>query len=635
LSGGSVSGTTSLLPAGSYDVIAHYGGDATYGGSYSNSVSVTVSKENSTVFLPGLQLGGATVTSVKYDDPYTLIAGVENAGGKTCNPPPYGKITCPTGTISLSDGSVSLGNGPYTMDSTAFIQTPVAAFVLAAGMHTLTAQYGGDSNYNAGAASVAITVTPAGTSMAMPSVYNAAVGQGATINVTVNTTSYGVAPTGTIKFYANGKALSGTTTYGTYNGGPGYYASLSAWFNSSANAFPSPGSYTITASYSGDANYNSSTSAATNITVLYPVPVVTTTPASQTIAYGATATVKALVSGGNKTVYPSGTITFVDNGTGIVSGPATCTSTTDSSGNYACQASASFTVTDANGVWANYSGDTNYPASSGFASILMPDFYLVYPYQVTLTAGQSQNVTINLGSLNGFNGTITNLGCSGLPAETTCTFNPTQLTADPNQWVSTTLTITTTAIGQSRARLRAGRIGSPWLSLPGLLLVGVCFIGISSPRRRALPVVLMLLATALLLPSCGGGSNGGGGGGHNNPVPSITSLSPSQVAAGSQINSITVNGANFMSSSTVTLGGVAASGYMPSPNQIVIFPSTSQLATVAQLPVVVTNPGPGGGPSKPMNLVVTTGTPTGNFNITITAASGGLTHSTQLNLYVQ
>jgi len=635
LSGGTVTGNTSVLPAGTYNVIAHYGGDGTYGGSYSNSVSVTVSKENSTVSLPGLLLNGNTVTSVKYDDQYTLVAGVENASGKTCNSPPFGEITCPTGTISLSDGSVSLGNGPYTLDRTGFIQTPAQAFILAVGNHTLNAQYSGDSNYNTGSASVTITVTPAATWMPAPSAYGATVGQSTSLNVSVNTTSYGVAPTGTVTFYANGKALTGTPSYNSYNGGYGYYASLSAYLTTAANAFPSPGTYAITASYSGDTNYTASTSAATNITVQYPTPNITMTPQSQTVNYGGTATVTALVSGGNKKAYPGGTVTFFDNGT--VSGPTTCTKTTDANGYYACQVTASYTVTDGNGVWANYSGDSDYPSSSAYATILMPDFSVsTGTYQVTLPAGQSQDVSIGVGSISGFSGTVANFTCSGLPAEATCTFNPTLVTANPNgQQVSTTMTITTAAVGQSRSRLRAGRLGGVWLSMMGLLLVGMCFVGFSNPRKRAVSIVMMLLAVALMLPSCGGSSSGGGGG-QNNPVPSITSLSPSQVAAGSQMNSgLTINGTNFMGGATITLGGVQASGTIPSASQIIVYPTSNQLATIAQLPVVVTNPPPGGGPSNAVNFVVTTGTPTGSFPITVTATSGGLTHSTQLYLTVQ
>jgi Pro-kumamolisin, activation domain/Bacterial Ig-like domain (group 3) len=638
LSGGSFSGNTSLLPAGTYDVIAHYGGDGTYGGSYSSTVSVIVSKENSTVNLPGLQLNGTAVTTVKYDDPYTLTAAVENAGGKLCNPPPYGQIVCPTGTISLTDNNVSLGNGTYTLDSTGSIQTTTAAFVLPTGTHPLTAQYNGDTNYNAGTASVAITVTPAATSLSTLYVNNASVGQSAAINVSVNTTSYGAAPGGTVTFYANGKAITGTVSYNPQNGGPGYDASLNVWLYSDTSAFPTPGNYTITATYSGDANYTGSTSSATTITVLYPIPSLTITPQSQTVNYGGTATLTALVSGGNKSSYPTGTITFTNNGTGAtLSGPTTCAKATDSSGNYACQASASYTVTDGYGVLANYSGDNNYPSSNNYAAVIMPDFYLNNPGGITLTAGQSQSVTIGLGSQNGFAGVVSNFVCSGLPAETTCTFNPPQVTAAVNASNTTTLTITTTAIGQSRNRLRAGGLSAGWLPLAGLLFIGACFIGLSNPRKRGIPVVLLLLAIALTLPSCGGGGGGGVGVGQNNPVPSITSLSPAQVAAGSQINgqSVTVNGTNFMTNSAVTLGGVPVTAYANSATQIAFAPSTSQLATVAQLPVVVTNPAPGGGPSNAVNFVVTTGTPTGNFSITFTASSGGLTHSQTFQLVVQ
>jgi hypothetical protein len=635
LSGGSVSGNTSLLPGGTYDVIAHYGGDGTYGGSYSNSVSVTVNKENSTVYLPGLQLGGNTVTTVKYDDQYTLTAGVENASGKTCNPPPFGEIICPTGTISLSDGSVSLGNGTYPLDRSAFIQTPARAFFLSAGSHTLTAQYGGDSNYKVGSASLAITVNPAATSMPAPYSYGVTVGQSASITAVVSTTSYGVGPTGTITFYANGTVIAGTPYYNSSDGGYGSYARLSVWFDTNANAFPSPGMYAITASYSGDTNYQSSTSSAANFNVLYPTPSVTMTPASQTVPYGGTATIKALVSSGNKKFHPSGTITFVDSGR-TVSGPTTCTSTTDSIGNYACQASANFTVTDGSGVTANYSGDSNYPTSSGYASIFMPDFYEnANPVQATLTAGQSQNVTFSIGSMAGFAGTVTNFSCSGLPAETTCTFSPDEVTADPSQWVSTTLTISTTPLGQSRRGLRAAKMGTAWLSIAGVFLVGACLIGLSNPRKRGLSLGLMALAIMLALPSCGGGSSTPPPPPpNNNPVPSITSLSPSQEAAGSQSNAVTVKGTNFMSTSTLTFGGVVGGVYL-SPTQMLVYPSPNQLATVGQLPVVVTNPGPGGGRSNAVNFVVTTGTPTGTFNITISANGAGVTRSTQFYLNVQ
>ena len=639
LSGGSVTGTTSLLPAGSYDVIAHYGGDGTYGGSYSNSVSVTVSKENSTVALPGLQLGGSAVTTVKYDDNYTVIAGVENAKGKACNPPPDGEITCPTGTISLSSGSASLGSGPYTLDKSGFIQTPTQAFILPTGTNTLTAQYSGDSNYNANSASVTIMVTQASTSTPPPNAYGVTVGQPASLNVTVNTSSHGAAPTGTIKFYSNGKTLTGTVSYSSNDGSYGY-ASLTGWLTTNATAFPTPGNYAITATYSGDSNYLTSTSAATNISVLYPTPTMVATPNLQTLNYGSTATIAAMVDTTNKSTYPTGTITFQDPYTGaILVGPSACTNTTDTSGYFACKTSGSFTVTSGDPVSITYSGDSNYPSSNVWAFITMPDFTLSYPGVITVTAGQSQSVTLGVASGNGFSGTVSNFSCSGLPAETTCSFSPTQVTA--SQTATTTLTVTTTAIGQSRRRSGLGLHGSNWALTGSSLLVGVCFLGIPLLGRRGrFSTALGLIALLILVPSCGGGSSGGGGGGGGgggtpNPVPHVTSLSPAQVAAGSQINSLTINGTNFMGTATVTIGGVPATGYIQSSSQIVVFPSANQLGTVGQLPVVVTNPGPGGGPSSPINFVVTTGTPTGNFTVTYSASSGGLTHSQQFSLVVQ
>jgi len=642
LSEGSVSGTTSLLPAGTYNVIAHYGGDGTYGGSYSNAVSVTVNKENSTVSFPGLQLGGNSVTTVKYDDQYTVLAAVKNAGGLACNPPPYGEIVCPTGTITLSDGGTTLGTGPYNLDQTGSVATSPLAFFLNTGAHTLTATYSGDSNFKTGTASIAVTVNPASTYMPAPYTYGGiTVGVSPSIGAEVDTTSYGAAPTGTITIYANGKALTGGHYYNSRNGNGGSYADLGDFFSGDSDAFSSPGTYAITASYSGDSNYASSTSAVTNVVVQYPTPYMTMTPSSQNVANGGTATVVALVGSQNAKTYPSGTITFVDGYNGNpISGPTTCTKTTDSSGNYACQASASFTVTNAHGVWANYSGDTNYPSASAFAVIAIPDFSMDLDHtDIELTAGQSQALTFNIGSMGGFNGTVSNFSCTGLPAEATCTFGSPQLTADPNQWVSTPLTITTAAVGQSRRGMRAENTGPRlWFPFSALLVVGACFIGFTNPRLRALPLVLMLCGTAILLPSCGGGSSnsggGGGGGGNNNPVPHITSLSPTQLAVGSQINTVTVTGTNFMSNSVLTVGNTPE-GWFVSPTQMQFSPTTDQLAATGQFPVMVTNPGPGGGSSNAMNLVVTTGTPTGNFFVTISATGAGFTHTMTLAIGVR
>jgi hypothetical protein len=265
----------------------------------------------------------------------------------------------------------------------------------------------------------------------------------------------------------------------------------------------------------------------------------------------------------------------------------------------------------------------------------MPDFTIFPQGGISVTAGQSQNVTLSLQSSNGLTGTVGNFACSGLPAETTCSFSPTQVSLGSNGSATTTLTITTAGIGQSRRRLSSAIRTNNWgMTEAVLLLLGACFVGIPiSRRKRGAALVMVLLGALLALPSCGGG--GGGGGGSSNPVPSISSLNPTQIAAGSQIQSLYINGSNFLSSSTVTYNGTLHNSSLQSATQIQIALAPSDVATTGQYPVVVTNPSPGGGASAPTNFAVVTGTPTGSFNITLSATSGPITHSTTMTMNVQ
>lgn len=165
-------------------------------------------------------------------------------------------------------------------------------------------------------------------------------------------------------------------------------------------------------------------------------------------------------------------------------------------------------------------------------------------------------------------------------------------------------------------------------------LLGICVLGISArERNRALPA-LMIVALMVSLPSCGGG---GGGGTTPNPVPTISSLSPASQVVGSQSQMVTINGSGFIVGSTVTYNNEPEYGTtLMSGSQISLTLGSSEMAKQGSFPVVVTNPSPGGGASSPANFnVVAKGTPTGTFNITVTASSGTLTHSTTVALVVQ
>lgn len=121
----------------------------------------------------------------------------------------------------------------------------------------------------------------------------------------------------------------------------------------------------------------------------------------------------------------------------------------------------------------------------------------------------------------------------------------------------------------------------------------------------------------------------------NNPVPSITSVSPTQQAAGSQPIVLTINGSGFMGDSTVTYNGVAHAGSFVTSSQGTITLSTNDLATLGTYPVIVSNPAPGGGASNAANFGVVTGTPTGSFTVTVGASSGSLAHTTTFTLTIQ
>ena len=643
LSGGSTPGAaTSMLPGGTYSVTAHYAGDGNYGGSYSSPVSVTVSKENSQpqAFLVTFDASGNVLNpdtaTAQYGSPYLLRVNVENSLGQVCKPVGAGATACPSGTVALTNNGTTLDAGTYSLNSYGY--TEDQSVQLPGGTNSVQAAYSGDNSFNASTGTSTITIVPASTTLAQPYVYGAAVGQSSTMSVYVNTSSSGAAPSGTVTFYANGVALNGTVAYSPRAGGIGYGAYLQATLTSDTNAFTASGSYAITATYNGDANYSASTSLVDNISVMYPTPFVQVTPSPQTISYGATATLTALVDTANSTAYPTGTVTFIDPSGATVFGPTACTSVKDTSGNFACQAVGTFTVTSGGGFLSKYSGDANYPAAQNWAYINMPDFMFSASGGVQVTAGQSQELTVTFTSLNGLSGTISNFGCSTLPAETTCTFNPTQVTLPANGTVSTTLTVTTTALGQSRNRAMLDMRGVNWGITGAATLLGTCFAGVPFSRRRRgrIAIAFMLVGLVVVLPSCGGGSGGGGGGaGGGNPIPAITSLNPTKVAAGSQIQSLYVNGTNFMSTSTVTYNGTPHNSSLQSPTQIQIALGPSDVAATGTYPVVVMNPSPGGGSSAPTIFSVLIGTPTGYFTANMNATIGPINHSAPLFMTIQ
>jgi len=80
-----------------------------------------------------------------------------------------------------------------------------------------------------------------------------------------------------------------------------------------------------------------------------------------------------------------------------------------------------------------------------------------------------------------------------------------------------------------------------------------------------------------------------------NPIPSLSSLSPSGISAGSSSFILTVNGSNFLPSSTIQWNGVPVPTSYLSQNQLETQVQATSVSTSGFAEITVTNPSPGGG----------------------------------------
>jgi hypothetical protein len=316
LSNGTITWDSYLLPGGTYKVVAHYEGDGTYGGSYSApSASITIKPEASFVYMPGVVTVNGTANTVVYGTgefiAYLLRADVQNSQQNFCSPPAYGNeplnIACPTGTITFTDNGKTLDASPYKLNSAGY--TEDQTIELTGGSHTLAATYSGDASYQPSSISgISVTVTKAPTfilDVSAPS--TASAGQQFTVAALVTTQSAGVAPTGTVSFFStltggSPVQLPGTVTLTPTNGNvsTNTAAALSAGLTTSIGT---AGTYKITATYSGDTNYQAVTAGQSNTAT-----VVVGSAGSFTVGSIAAVTISAPGQSGTAqvTVTPSG-----------------------------------------------------------------------------------------------------------------------------------------------------------------------------------------------------------------------------------------------------------------------------------------------------------------------------------------
>jgi trimeric autotransporter adhesin len=93
-----------------------------------------------------------------------------------------------------------------------------------------------------------------------------------------------------------------------------------------------------------------------------------------------------------------------------------------------------------------------------------------------------------------------------------------------------------------------------------------------------------------------------------NAQPSLVSISPSSATSGGAAFSLTVTGANFVSSSTVNWNGTARASTFVSSTQMTAAITAADIAAAGTVPVTVNTPAPGGGTSSAVQFTVAAAT---------------------------
>jgi hypothetical protein len=174
----------------------------------------------------------------------------------------------PNGTVAFSaNGSTIAGcaSQPLTISDSSGTATCHASFPAKGSPESLSAAFTPASGANQGpsiSSTQALTVNPAATTTALSaSDISPAAGTSVTYTATVTPANTGASePSGSVAFLDGSSPISGCTAQPVTTGSSSSTATCTV-------SYPAAGSHAITAGYAGDANFTSSTSAATTVTV--------------------------------------------------------------------------------------------------------------------------------------------------------------------------------------------------------------------------------------------------------------------------------------------------------------------------------------------------------------------------------
>ena len=256
-----VSAALPFTTNGAYTITAIYSGDSNNLTSTSAPATLTVAAAGATVTTLTTQTNTLTPATATI-----LTARITGNGTQT-----------PTGTVQFMANSTALAPAVTLAGGAATLSYP--GFIVP-GTYILTAVYAGDTNNLASTSAPAPVVvskytTVASTFTASATTFSSA--QSTILRIALSAPSTSApAPTGTIQISVNNTAM----------GAPIAISSQIA--TSPALTFSSPGTYVITAAYTGDANYSSASLTGPTLSVTQPTITLTPSPATLTLTSGAT-----------------------------------------------------------------------------------------------------------------------------------------------------------------------------------------------------------------------------------------------------------------------------------------------------------------------------------------------------------
>jgi hypothetical protein len=374
----------------------------------------------------GGQFGDSSVNSTSTDQGQLSVYGAVRSSDGALT------VIAINKTTSAIQTSLTLAN--FSSNATAAVYTYSNANLAQIVTGTPVAVVSNALNYNFSAYSATVfvftpeTSTPAATTTSLSaSSTQATSGQAITFTAAVAPKSGSDVPTGTVAF------SDGATQLGTVS----LNSAAAAAFDTSSLAI---GSHSISAVYSGDANFAASTSTPVPVTISTPAKITTTTSilASATqLTAGQNATFTSSVAPQSGTGVATGSVTFLDGQTqlGVVA----------LNGGSAAFSSANLSV-GSHTITAAYSGDSNYTASTSSALTVTVVAAPTADYSLTMSSsaltvarGSSGDLTVTVTPKNGFKQGV-GFTCAGLPDGGSCTFNPQTVTPVAGA-VSATLTV--------------------------------------------------------------------------------------------------------------------------------------------------------------------------------------------------